>query len=376
MSQHQSPELPELRKQLDRLDRTLLETAKQRLEIVSKIFEAKAADGAALFDRGREREVFERSRKTAAELGLNAGVADALMQALVYASHGLQQDLAKGREAKPDTHFLILGGRGRMGLKLTEWLEEQGFKVSSLDKSDALNEQAFAAADVVILSVPMDRVVETAQEVGPLLRGDSLLCDINSLKTEVCEAMAESFSGEVLGLHPMFGPTVNSPRRQKVVACKVREGDRSKWMLGLLKRLGFEVIETTPEKHDRFMGIIQVLTHFSTMVMGKALERSGATLEETLQFMSPIYRVELAMVGRLFAQDPSLYASIEMDNELGPELREAYIKAAQELKVICDSGDRAAFENEFTAIQKYFSSFSAEGMMLSDIIIDTVVRQP
>ena len=38
-------------------------------------------------------------------------------------------------------------------------------------------------------------------------------------------------------------------------------------------------------------------------------------LEQLLALSSPIYRLELAMVGRLFAQDPQLYADIIMSSE-------------------------------------------------------------
>ncbi|MDI8296325.1 hypothetical protein MJI53_23840, partial [Salmonella enterica subsp. enterica serovar Anatum] len=37
-------------------------------------------------------------------------------------------------------------------------------------------------------------------------------------------------------------------------------------------------------------------------------------LEQLLALSSPIYRLELAMVGRLFAQDPQLYADIIMSS--------------------------------------------------------------
>ena len=376
MSQSNSEGLAELRAELDAVDHSLLEAARRRLEIIRKIFEVKAADGVRLFDREREKQVFEKAKQTAQTLGLDPDVAQTIMHALVVASHGLQQSLGKKREAHGDARFLIVGGRGQMGTQLTGWLKEQGFEVESLEKGEPISADVVREADVVVLSVPMSVVVDVAKEIGPLLRDDALLCDINSLKSEICKAMGEAFSGEVLGLHPMFGPTTASPRRQKVVACSVRPGSRSEWMLGVLSRLGFEVIETTPEKHDRLMGVIQVLTHFSTMVMGRALEKSGLSLDETLPFMSPIYRMELAFVGRLFAQDPALYSSIEMDNEIGTELREVYLGAAEELRRICDSGDDEAFEQAFLSIRKYFSAFSAEGMMLSDLIIDTVVKQP
>lgn len=376
MSGKKRDSLPDLRGELDGIDRALLELAQRRLKIVHRIFEAKANEGISLFDREREKEVFERARKTAAELGLQPSLAEELLQVLVYASHGLQQRLGREREQKLQTKFLIVGGRGRMGAKFCEWFREQGFPVEVLEKNEPIEKSAIEAFDVVMLAVPMDCVVETARAIGPFIRRDALLCDINSLKAEVCEAMAASCRGEVLGLHPMFGPTVSNPRRQKVIACSVRAGERTTWLLSLFSRLGAEIVESTPERHDRLMAVIQVLTHFSTVATARALARSGLTLDETLPFMSPIYRVELAFVARLFAQDPDLYAGIEMDNTSGPEMRRAFVEAAEELRHICDECDAEAFRDAFDAVQLYFSSFSEEGMKLSDLIIDAVVRQP
>ncbi|MFT4627398.1 MAG: hypothetical protein ACI8PZ_006082 [Myxococcota bacterium] len=36
------------------------------------------------------------------------------------------------------------------------------------------------------------------------------------------------------------------------------------------------------------MGIVQVLVHYSTVVMGEALRRTGIRLRDTLPFTSPI----------------------------------------------------------------------------------------
>lgn len=49
------------------------------------------------------------------------------------------------------------------------------------------------------------------------------------------------------------------------------------------------------------MGIVQVLTHFGFIAMGRALKASGSPLAASLPYTSPIYRIELAMVGRLFS---------------------------------------------------------------------------
>ena len=62
--------------------------------------------------------------------------------------------------------------------------------------------------------------------------------------------------------------------------------------------------------HDEAMTLIQALRHFATFAYGWHLSREQANLDRLLSLSSPIYRLELAMVGRLFAQDPHLYADI------------------------------------------------------------------
>jgi len=58
------------------------------------------------------------------------------------------------------------------------------------------------------------------------------------------------------------------------------------------------------------MAYIQVMRHFNTFVYGQHLKGEDPNLESLTMFSSPIYRLELAMVGRLFAQSPQLYADI------------------------------------------------------------------
>ncbi|MFP6599281.1 MAG: prephenate dehydrogenase dimerization domain-containing protein, partial [Deltaproteobacteria bacterium] len=87
--------------------------------------------------------------------------------------------------------------------------------------------------------------------------------------------------------------------------------------------------ESDPLTHDRMMAVVQVLVHFNTMVTGEALRLSGASIQESLAFTSPIYRLELAFIGRLFAQQPELYGEILMRNPVGGEMRAHFLAAAK-----------------------------------------------
>ena len=363
-----------LRKELDQIDRELLEKVADRMRIVGRIGAEKARDGRALFDRDREKRVRDASLAHAADLGVDVGVADQLMSLLLGASHSTQAKVVSlAREPK---RILIVGGDGGMGRLFSSLLRGRGHIVDSYDLGDERQLGAVVgASDVVIISVPMSTVISVVRDVAKHMRPDSLLCDINSLKSDVCSALSEYGGFEAIGLHPMFGPSVSSMRRQRVVLCPVRDGALGEWLREELGELGAELIETTPENHDKMMSVVQVLVHFNTVVMGEALRLSGVGVRESLAYTSPIYRLEMAFVGRLFTQDPELYAQILIQNPRGAEMRDNFIESAKRISSLLDSSDDEAFVKLFCQTAEWFDEFGAEAMALSDTVIDGIVSR-
>ena len=371
-------ELEALRAELDVLQHTLLATAARRTQVVRRIGQLKAGSLRPLFDRRRERQVFERATAVAAEVGLDPQVARRLMQVLVESSHDEQaaigQDTARSALVR---RFVLVGGHGRMGRLLGGWLQARGHQVAVLERDDGQDPAAvLAGAEIVVVAVPMGAAVPVIRALAPLIRADQLLCDINSLKRDVCQAMASDCAGELVGLHPMFGPTVATLRRQKVVWCPLRPGPLAAWWREELGQMGAELVDTDPETHDHMMAVVQVLVHYSTLVMGDALRRTGVDLAQSLAFTSPIYRLELAFVGRLFTQDPDLYAEIEMSNPHGDAVRRRFRDAADDLARTIETGDRDHFRQAFGQVRSYFHGFGDEAMALSDWLIDTLVARP
>ena len=81
-----------------------------------------------------------------------------------------------------------------------------------------------SAASLVIVSVPIHDTVRVIDEIAPFLTADQILCDLTSLKVKPVEAMLKS-KADVIGLHPMFGPTVSSLHHQTIIVCPARAGD-------------------------------------------------------------------------------------------------------------------------------------------------------
>jgi chorismate mutase/prephenate dehydrogenase len=349
--------LQELRAELDAADEALLTAAANRLAITRRIGALKAATGTAIFDRSREEVVLARTRQRSTALGLPAATGVAVVQAVMEAGHTAQETVQDIPPEGPTV--LIIGGNGAM-----------------TDIDDPRDRFALvAASDIVLLSVSMHAVEQVLQDVLPHMRADALLCDINSLKANVC-AGYESAACETLGLHPMFGPTTSSLRRQKVVVCRVKSGPRTTWMLTQLAAMGAELIETTPKEHDSMMALVQVITHFRTIATGITLARTGVSISESLRYTSPIYRLEMAVIGRLFAQDPELYASILFDNPDGDRVRHLLSEATTELHALIAHRDRTGFMALFEETAAWFSDFAEQAQQESDRIIETLIREP
>ena len=91
----------------------------------------------------------------------------------------------------------IIGGNGQMGRWFKRFFEDHGLTVlvADVDTPQGAPEVA-AAADVVILSVPIPMVTAVAQEIGPFLRPDAVLMDLTSVKQRPMTAMMSAFPGE------------------------------------------------------------------------------------------------------------------------------------------------------------------------------------
>ncbi len=271
------------------------------------------------------------------------------------------------------------GGRGGMGSLLGRLFGDLGHAVLIADVDTPLTpEEAARSADVIVISVPIGVTEEVIRRLGPHVRAEALLMDVTSIKEPPLRAMMEATAhtgASVVGTHPMFGPGVHSLQGQRVVLCRGRGETWFDWLAKMLSARGLVLTEADPREHDRAMGLVQVLTHFQTQVLGLALSRLGVDLRETLRFTSPAYLMELYVAARHFAQSPRLYGPIEMLNPIRDDVTGAFIAAAQELSGILHRGDQPAFEAMFAEVRRFFGDFTDEALVQSSFLIDRVVER-
>ncbi len=259
----------------------------------------------------------------------------------------------------------ILGGTGGMGTLFARVFRDAGWEVSVRGRTGSEPMPSFLARqDVVVVSVPIEVTLGVIAQVAPHLRPDQLLCDLTSLKARPVAEMSRS-PAPAVGLHPMFGPGVASLEGQTIVVTPATATEEQCTPLfGLLRGAGARLTFSTPERHDRMMAVVQGLAHSLTLVMAETMRRLDCDLDEVLSFTSPIYRIELGIVGRLLAQDPALYREMLRSNPHVPPVLEACSEALEDLRdTVADPGPGAfmrLFEENAAAYADYAPVATAE----------------
>jgi len=369
-------DLDQLREQIDRIDQQLVDLLAQRQRVVQRVTEIKQQHDLPTFHPAREENLISARRTQATQAGLDPDYVEDLFRTMLRHSRVGQLNTLSRRSVRPGAKVLIVGGLGKMGSFFSIWFRQSDYEVRILDRYDWPQVRALAAGiDLCLLAVPIDVTPSVARQIGPHLPSGCILADITSLKSRPLEAMIESHAGPVVGLHPLFGPATVTMDKQIVVVSPGRQTEKCQWLLDQLCVWGNVLVETAAGEHDGLMGIVQALRHFATFTFGQFLHSRGVPIARTLELSSPIYRLELAMVGRLFAQDPALYAEIVFATPERLALLKDYIQSLQQNLSLVERGDKAEFIARFRKIAQWFGPFSEQAMRESTFLVEKLVHR-
>jgi chorismate mutase / prephenate dehydrogenase len=368
--------LDQLRAEIDRLDQQLVEVLAQRQRVVQRVTEVKQQHDLPTFHPAREENLISTRRAQAAQAGLDPDFVEDLFRTMLRHSRVGQLSTLSRRSVRPGAKVLVVGGQGKMGSFFATWFRQSDYEVRILDREDWARMRVLAAGvDLCLLAVPIDLTASVARRIGPELPARCVLADITSLKRKPLEAMLKAHAGPVVGLHPLFGPATVTMDKQIVVVSPGRQLEQCQWVLDQLSLWGNVLVETDAAEHDEIMGIVQALRHFATFTFGQFLHSRGVPILRTLELSSPIYRLELAMVGRLFAQDPSLYAEIVFATPERLALLKDYIKSLQKNLDLVERGDKAEFIARFSKVAEWFGPFSEQAMRESTFLVEKLVHR-
>ena len=368
--------LEPLRVQIDTIDSQIVNLLAERRKIVDQVAQVKRQHDLPTSHPAREENLISSRRRQAATVGLDPDYIEDIFRTILRNSRVGQLDTLGRVGVKAGAKVLIVGGRGSMGRFLCRYFFQSGYQVRILDREDWDDVRALSAdLDLCLLAVPIDVTPVVAARIAPQLPSDCVLADITSLKAGPMRAMLQHHPGPVVGLHPLFGPATTTMDRQIVVVCPGRDSSACHWLLNQLAVWGNVLVETSPEEHDDVMGVVQALRHFDTFAFGQFLHSRRIPIHRTLELSSPIYRLELVMVGRLFAQDPSLYAEIVFATPERMALLKDFIQSLQQNLGLIEHGDKSEFIARFREIAEWFGPFGEQALRESTFLVEKLVRR-
>src|SRR3989344_8072909 len=125
-----------------------------------------------------------------------------------------------------------------------------------------------ARCDAVILAVPIHAFEEVLGKVIPLAGKDTVIVDIATVKVHTSALLKKLAKGRrYIATHPMFGPESYEKRAGDVKGFRIVMTDGTlaveecAALTQFLKKCGFDVVEMTPEAHDKQIAETLFLTH-------------------------------------------------------------------------------------------------------------------
>ena len=267
----------------------------------------------------------------------------------------------------------IIGGTGEMGRWFEKFFTRKGHTVLIAGRRTPLTyEDVARKSNVVILSTPLDAAVGICRDIGPMLSEEQLLTDFCSLKETIVKSMLNHSRAKVIGLHPMFGPYTTSLNGQNVIVCPARGGNWLSWIEETFQNEGACVTRLDPVRHDKYMAVVQGLIHMLSICLGKTLQKMDLTPESSKPYSTPIFRLNMDLTGRLFAQDLGLFSSLISKNAHAKEVIDIFSAALEEGKetIISSSNEeRLAYLEE---IREFLGDFCKDALEESNTILDAL----
>lgn len=362
--------LEQLRRQIGRIDDDILDLLARRAELARSVVKTKVEHRLPVFVPEQEAAKTADFRTRAAARGMDPDWAEDFLRMIMGASRATQSMQDYPRATRRPRHILFVGGEGGMGRLYRAAAERSGHAVSSIDQGNWHELEALAPKlDLVIVTVPIKATPAVIARLGGRLEAHTVLADFTSNKSAPLQAMLDAHPGPVVGLHPMHGADVKNLSKQLMVVCPGRHAGRAAWFVDQCRLWGMRIIETDAEQHDHAMHLVQGLRHFVALLHGSFMRHHDLKPADMLAYSSPIYRAELMMTGRIFAQSAELYADIVFASEQRRRLLLDFFAHHRRLADLVEQNDRAGFIREFERVTDFFGRFASQALSESSYLI-------
>lgn len=337
--------LDRLRERIRSLDLELIVRAAERVQLARQVGEQKRQQELGTVDYAQEKVVLDRARAVATEHGLDPQVAEDLFAGLIRASVLAQdQDSLRLAAVGAGKRAVVVGGAGRMGRWMGNFLGAQGYTTGALDPAAPPDEEAWArealpSAELVVCATTPATTAKLYAEWA-LRPPTGVVVDIASIKTPLIDSIRnlQGAGGRVASIHPMFGPSAVLLRGTDVVICDTGDADATALMEMLFRPTTVNLVHLPLEDHDRVMADLLSLAHASAIAFALALPTTEhPTRSTTFQALE-------SLAAAVVRESPGVYYEIQDGNPHSLQALERLRHALDRIVAAIAAKDAGAFE--------------------------------
>jgi len=140
-------------------------------------------------------------------------------------------------------------------------------------------EDALNGADIVVISVPVDKIEVLLPSVLNKIGSYTTVIDMGSTKAQICSAVSNhTHRSRFVAAHPLAGTEFSGPaaaikglfQNKKNIICESEKSapDALATALRLFESIGMVTTFMSPEEHDKHLAYVSHLSHVSSFMLG------------------------------------------------------------------------------------------------------------
>ena len=225
-----------------------------------------------------------------------------------------------------------------IGVDQSEAHLEEALSLGIIDEKGSLD--TLAAADRVILSIPVKESLLLLPGLLDQLNDNALLWDVGSTKEQLCQVVASHPKrDQYLAAHPIAGTEFSGPKAAHLglytgkpqILCEAKKtrADLLTWSKTTFRQMGMYLRFMDPQEHDRHMACVSHLSHISSFMLGKTVLEQEADEQNIFDLAGSGFESTV----RLAKSSPDMWAPIfEQNKENVLEILSAYITNLEDFR--------------------------------------------
>ncbi len=269
----------------------------------------------------------------------------------------------------------IIGGSGGMGQVFGRYFKQHGFKITIFarneDKLKAVAkdleveyeldlEKCVVNADIVMLSIPIHSTSDMIEKIAPMMKKNSLIFDITSLKLEtsmILHKVHKIYPINCVSIHPMFGPGIKNLKNYGIIVLRI--GGTNQYdkiineLLEIFRSDGIIITETTPDIHDSRIAITLGVPHMFNILFLNLLKRTNKPLTELTTFTGTTFLLQKVFAESIIQREMEMFGEIQIENEKFHEILDIFEDLIKEYKKVIKNKDLNHFKKLFSEALEY-----------------------